>query len=36
MRLIDFPLLVFAISLVWLYLWALIGAALGRRRPIDL
>jgi hypothetical protein len=34
-RLTDFPLLVFAISLVWLYLCAQIGAALGRRRPID-
>jgi hypothetical protein len=34
-RLTDFPLLVFAISLVWLYLWAQIGAALGRRRPLD-
>jgi hypothetical protein len=34
-RLTDFPLLVFAISLVGLYLWAQIGAALGRRRPID-
>jgi hypothetical protein len=34
-RLTDFPLLVFAIALVWLYLWAQIGAALGRRRPID-
>ena len=34
-RLTDFPLLVFAISLLWLYLWAWFGAALGRRRPID-
>jgi hypothetical protein len=33
-RLTDFPLLVFAISLLWLYLSAQIGAALGRRRPI--
>jgi len=33
-RLADFPLLVFAISLLWLYLSAQIGAALGRRRPI--
>jgi hypothetical protein len=34
-RLTDFPLHVFAIPLAWLYLWAQIGAALGRRRPID-
>ena len=34
-RLTDFPLLVFAISLLWLYLSARIGAALGRRRSID-
>jgi hypothetical protein len=33
-RLTDFPLLVFAISLLWLYLSAQTGAALGRRRPI--
>ena len=33
-RLTDFPLLVFAISLLWLYLAAQVGAALGRRRPI--
>jgi len=33
-RLTDFPLLVFAISLLWLYLSAQLGAALGRRRPI--
>jgi hypothetical protein len=34
-RLTDFPLLVFAVSLLWLYLSARIGAALGRRRSID-
>jgi len=34
-KLTDFPLLVFAISLLWLYLSAQIGAALGKRRPID-
>jgi hypothetical protein len=34
-RLTDFPLLVFAISLLWLYLSAWMGAALGRRRRID-
>ena len=34
-RLTDFPLLVFAVSLLWLYLSARIGAALGRRRVID-
>ena len=31
----DFPLLVFAISLLWLYLSARIGAALGKRRRIE-
>lgn len=34
-RLTDFPLLVFAISLLWLYVSAKIGVVLGRRRPID-
>jgi hypothetical protein len=33
-RLTDFPLLVFAIALLWLYLSAQTGAVLGRRRPI--
>jgi len=34
-RLTDFPILVFGISLLWLYLSAQIAAAFGRRRPID-
>jgi hypothetical protein len=34
-RLTDFPLLVFVTSVLWLYLSAQVGAALGRRRPID-
>ena len=34
-RLTDFPTLVFAVSLLWLYLSARIGAALGKRRVID-
>src|SRR5262245_4900678 len=32
-RLADFPVLVFVVSLLWLYLSAQVGAAIARRRP---
>lgn len=34
-RLTDFPVLVFAVTLLWLYLSARAGAVLGKRRVID-